>query len=105
MRLKETLIIYKRASTEEPNGSIVLLPLCSDFPSGWASTGGCYARVQDMTSEQESHFLFNLAMHLIIRDQIKPEIVHNAFCKIREYRNGLAYDVPIPKPLQRNYEP
>jgi hypothetical protein len=53
-----------------------------------------------MTPAEGTRFLFNLAMHLIVRDGLNPMVVHNAFCEIEEYRSGLSCDAPIPEHLK-----
>ncbi|VVS93062.1 hypothetical protein [Desulfoluna spongiiphila] len=50
----------------------------------------------EMTHAELIGHLFIEAMHLIIGDKVDPFAVHNEFCKISEYREGLASDIPRP---------
>jgi hypothetical protein len=53
---------------------------------------------------KQTYHLFNLAMRMIIRDGIDPMVAHNTLCEIREYRAGLAADVPIPVHLKAKFK-
>lgn len=107
MKLAETRIFYTPPSMkDEPRhftsaGQITFSSIhdCRDQEQHVYSTGACYGYVQKFDSKQSRIWIFNLAIHLIIRDGFDPMTVHNAFCNIREYRNGLALDVPMPKHL------
>jgi len=100
MRLRDTEILYKRPNIEG-EGRIELHPLGSNVRGNWCSTGACYTRVRAMTPAEGTHFLFNLAIHLIIRDGFNPMTVHNTFSEIEEYRSGLSCDAPIPEHLKK----
>lgn len=107
MKLKETVILYQYPNAENNlQGRIKLIPYGTkgNFREFSCSSGACYLRIHEMADDQLTYYLFNHAMHLIIRDGLDPKIVHNAFCEIKEYRDGLAYDVPIPEHLQQKFK-
>lgn len=56
-------------------------------------TGGfCFFEVHDMTPEQLKTYLFIEAYHMIVRDGVCPEAVHNEMIKIEAFKDGLAED-------------
>lgn len=75
---------------------------------GWSrgcdrSSGACFSDFHHMTSEQLGRRLFIDAMKIIVRDGLDPQDVHNAFCRIREYRDGLPPDMPVPESVRDKF--
>ncbi len=107
MRLSGTLILYNAASELHPTGRIKLVRF-PEYPGehfGYSgSTGACYPHVVAMSPREKTRWLFNLVVHLVMRDRIHPQIVHEALCEIKEYRDGLSADMPVPAHLKRKFQ-
>jgi hypothetical protein len=60
------------------------------------TAGVTYSHIHDFTHEQCIRYLYVEAMHLIVRDKMDPLAVHNTFCQVDEYLDGIADDAPRP---------
>lgn len=94
MKAKMSMFAWNRNSDQIKVGS---------WPdtTGWSNkfdltAGACEARVASMNDDQLRAYLFIQAIHVIVGDKVDPISVHNAFCKIDEYRDCLADDMPMP---------
>lgn len=95
MKAKECMFAWNPNSSEVDAGP---WPDRTGWSNKYRMTGGAtYSHVQSMSHKELVGYLFIEAMHLIVRDNVHPIAVHNAFCKIDEYREGLTEDVPQPK--------
>jgi hypothetical protein len=106
VRLSETAILYNPAGLKSREKGIKLVPYPTYSQEEIEknkvyqySIGAVYSHVQNMTTAQKTRYLFIEAMHLIVRDGLDANEIHNTFCEIREYRYGLAPDSPVPKHL------
>ena len=94
MKAKECMFAWNSNSNEIEVGP---WPAKTRWSARYAKTGGAtYSYVQEMSHKELIGYLFIEAVHLIIRDNVNPLAVHNAFYQIDEYRDGLASDVPKP---------
>lgn len=112
MRLSTTTILYTPpacsvSGCESTRGKMALVNYPGDnwrFEDRYfGSTGACYGYVQKMEPKEQTRWIFNQALHLIVRDGMDPQVVHNTLCEIREYRDGLAPDMPVPEHLRRKF--
>jgi hypothetical protein len=62
-----------------------------------SSALGCDTDVQEMNFNDRKRHVFILAAHLIIRDGMDPQKVHEVLLPLDEYRDGCAYDMPLIK--------
>jgi hypothetical protein len=97
MKSIKNVIVYWHPETK----AIMVGPfpeLPGTFESEWYSWGGCNAEVSQWKSRDALiGRLFTEIHHWIIRDGIAPADIHRALWGIKEYRDGLASDVPAPK--------
>jgi hypothetical protein len=63
-------------------------------PSGWRSCLACNPEVRAANFEERKTQVFIEAMHLIIRDKIPANCVHNTLLELDEYSEGCALDMP-----------
>ena len=108
MKLEETIILWNPKTSGPPGtGKEIKLapfPLPISYDDDFRNTtGACYVHVRDLTENDKTRFLFIEAMKLIARDGMDPQYVHNVFCEIREYRNGLPPDTPVPRHLKEKF--
>jgi len=69
-----------------------------DWTIGYRKTGGaCYRFMHELDYSGRKAWLFIEAFHLIARDKVDPDAVHREFCKIDEFRDGLAEDFQKPR--------
>ena len=102
MNLKNIMILWNPNLNGSPT-EINIVPVGCDDRSYLFSMGGNYAHVQQMTQTEKTRYLFIEAMKLIIRDNMDPRTVHNIFCEIKEYRDGLSHDTPVPEHLKEKF--
>lgn len=77
---------------------VVDWPDVTNQSDGYACTGlACYTDIQKSSFEKRKTIIFIEAMHLIIRDGMPPQKVHEALCVLDEYIDGLADDVSVPE--------
>lgn len=95
MKAKECMFAWNPDSSQVEIGP---WPDKTRWSDKYDMTGGAtYSHVREKEGAELVGYMFIEAMHLIIRDNVDPIAVHNAFCLIDEYRQGLAQDVPLPK--------
>ena len=113
MKIEQTVILWNSESDIEfdlKHGrndtikNVKILPLGQDDKKYHKITGGCWYKIKKMTEEQKTRFLFIEAMKMIIRDGVDPQMVHKTFCEIREYRDGLSIDTPVPEHLKEKFK-
>lgn len=93
MKAKECMIAWNPDSNEIEVGP---WPDQTKWSRPYRKSGGAaYLHIQEMSHTELIGYLFIVAIHLI-RDNVSPSAVHNAFYQIDEYRDGLAADVPKP---------
>ena len=105
MKLKESLILWNPARKGPKNsGTEIKVTHLGNTEAGYQySGGGCYTRTQKLTPIEARAYIFRDAMTLIIRDHMNPQSVHNAFCEVKEYRDGLSPDTPVPEHLKDRF--
>ena len=99
MKSIKDVIVYWSPETK----NIVVGPwpeLPGTFGPGWYTWGGCNSEVSNCKSPDALiGRLFTEIHHWIIREGIAPADIHRALWEIKEYRDGLASDVPAPKAI------
>lgn len=55
----------------------------------------CYTNMREATFEERKLYAFITAMHLIVRDGMNPQKVHEVFFELDEYKDGCAEDMPF----------
>lgn len=58
------------------------------------SSLACDVDVRESSFKQRKAKVFMDAIHLIVRDGIDPEVVHQALLGLEEYRDGCSDDMP-----------
>ena len=110
MLLKDSLILWNPARSEPKHSGkeIMVVVNGSRLPESKKyrySGGGCYAETQDLTPAESMAYVCRDAMTLIVRDNMNPQAVHDAFCEIKEYRDGLSPDTQVPEHLKKRFMP
>ena len=59
-----------------------------------SSTLACWDYVRQSDFRQRKLIVFMEAMHLIVRDGVPPQAVHEALLGLEEYRDGCSDDMP-----------
>ena len=93
MKSIKNVIVYWSPLTKE----IKVGPFPDTVGRKFYSWGACNAEVHQLLGAALVGRLFTEIHHWIIRDGIAPADVHRALWGIKEYRDGLASDVPAPK--------
>ena len=80
-------------------GQVKVGPLISgdarDWTEPYAHTGGAaYTRVRELRGAESALRCFVDFHHIVLRDGIDPQVAHEAFLAIDEYRDCLAADIP-----------
>lgn len=85
-----------RTDTKNPGTvKVVYRPMQSGWDDGFLFTGGaCYKVVQEAKGDDAVARLFIEWHHIVLRDRVDPEVAHQAFLAIDEYRDALAADIP-----------
>ncbi len=63
----------------------------------YRSALACYLNLQKADFAKRQAIVFIEAMHLIVRDGIDPQKLHNALMGLDEYREACSNDMPKPK--------
>lgn len=92
MNLTNTMVCWNPDSTE-----IALVP----WPDRVGASdnydfteGACDSKYDRKNFEHRKMLVFILAMQMIIRDNMPPNLVHSVLLSLEEYKDGLADDVP-----------
>lgn len=94
MKAKECIFAWNPNSNQVEVGP---WPDNQRWSSKYQMTGGASnALVRNLPHKELVGYLFIEAMKIIIRDKVDPFSVHNAFCNIDEYLEGLSEDTPVP---------
>ena len=59
-----------------------------------SSTLACWEHVRCLSFRQRKLFVFTEAMHLIMRDSVPAQAVHEVLLGLTEYRDGCSDDMP-----------
>ena len=110
MKLTEVFIAWTPASFRgayhETAGKVAVIPWPDESLRSYAfmkTWGACNRRVHEMTFDQRSRALFAYFAAMTARDGLDPRAAHNALCEIREYRDGLSADMPVPDHLAEKF--
>jgi 5-methylcytosine-specific restriction endonuclease McrA len=60
-------------------------------------TGACDLHLRDFTKTELNVWVLSVALGMIIRDELDPKEVHKALWHLKEYRQSLPLDVPVPE--------
>jgi hypothetical protein len=101
MHLKEVMVAWN------PGGAIQVWPWPDKI--GWSNDylftwGACYTSLRNMQGEDAKKAIFIQAVHIMVKDNVTPNEVHNALCLIKEYRAGLSYDCPVPDCIKDTFQ-
>lgn len=96
MKAEKCMFAWNRESYEVEVGPWPDKTGWSDRYDQTSGSAAVQSSGREMTHGELIGHLFIEAMHLIIGDKVDSFAVHNAFCKISEYREGLASDIPRP---------
>jgi hypothetical protein len=94
--LKDAMIAWnpnRKGGIGDP-GTILVIPYSSD--QDWCNklqlcytSGACFTEWENLNNNKRLLQLMIIAWHIVCRDLISPEEVHNALSAIPEYRNTL----------------
>ena len=88
MRLKDTMIAW---TPETERVRVGPHPDKTGWSSGYVMTSGaCFLWWAGLSDEARLIALFSLFHRMILLDKIDPQIVHQAFLRIDEYREEIA---------------
>ena len=99
MNATNTMLLWHPVS-----GDVFLKPwperdhLHGDYRSGLA----CYTAIQKASFEQRKTMVLIEAMHLIVRDGIDPQRLHQVLLGLEEYRDSCSDDMPGIAKWRRN---
>ena len=98
MKLMECMIAWDPPAQGEPLGQRVEVGPWPD-ESGWSdayvsTTGACYVDRHKAEPWQQVAMLFIDFHGLVVGDRMDPQVVHQAFLAIDEYRARIAPDIP-----------
>jgi hypothetical protein len=108
MKLKDSLILWNPVPNGPKNSGMEVAVFINgsrlyESRDYRYSGGGCYTITESLTPAEARAYVFRDSMKLIIRDHMNPQAVHDAFCEIREYRDGLSEDTPVPDHLKDKF--
>lgn len=98
--IKDSIIHWtpKDASGHPMAGKVAITPLGYETkPKHSMTWGGCWSWMHDKDLQPGvlKAACFVEAMHLIVRDGVDPQKVHEVFMQVDEYRDGCSDDMPL----------
>jgi hypothetical protein len=91
MNLKDTIICWKPETGEM---KLERFPDREGRSQGWRTNGAVMCEVHKLSFEERKKRIFVEAMHIIVRDKIDPQLVHETLLNLDEYRDGCSDDMP-----------
>jgi hypothetical protein len=109
MSVKEAVICWMPDTYiyegDSMRGKAAVFPLSTGCYKPYSHTsGGVYTKVGKFTDEQCAFFVMSVALGMIFRDGLAPEVVHRALWNLKEYRDAIPEDVPNPTDYEERRE-
>ena len=91
MNLTNTMICWKRGTGEM---MLCKWPDKTGRSRGWSTIGACFHETRKSSFDERKFRVFIEAVHLIVRDKLDPQKLHEMLLRLDEYRDGCSDDMP-----------